>query len=431
MAGDVLIGRYELGDRIGSGGMSTVVRAFDARLERYVAVKVLAEHLADDTQFVQRFQREAKSAARLVHPNIVQVFDYGFDPDKGRYYIVMEYVQGRSGAQLLTEHGRLSVDGTLHLADGACRGLAHAHRHGVIHRDVKPGNLMLADDGQVKLADFGIAWAGDALQVTQHGAVLGTVSYLAPEQASGDKASPQADIYGLGVVTFQLMTGRLPFTGVSLSDLVLAQRDSRPPRLDRLVSGVPPHVADAVERALSYDPAERPGSATELRELLAGMDATAATRLGAVEDATQVTRLGDGEPTGVTRVSRRAALTGGMAAPTSAGQPTGVQRLQPRAAPEPAWPDDGYDDGHDDGYGDGRGAPARSSRGRQKAVSQPRQKGSAGSRIAKVLVVGAVMASLGGAFGVYLSDQLSSFDVTGGGGSLSSVVDDLRSALGQ
>ncbi|MBJ7471808.1 MAG: serine/threonine protein kinase, partial [Solirubrobacteraceae bacterium] len=238
MSSDVLIGRYEMHERIGSGGMSTVVRAFDSRLERDVAVKLLAEHLADDTQFVQRFQREAKSAARLVHPNIVQVFDYGFDPDKGRYYIVMEYVQGRSGAQLLAQHGRLSVDGTLHLADGACRALAHAHRHGVIHRDVKPGNIMLAEDGQVKLADFGIAWAGDALQVTQHGAVLGTVSYLAPEQASGDKATPQADIYGLGVVIFQLMTGRLPFMGTSLPDLVLAQREQRPPPLDRLVTGV-------------------------------------------------------------------------------------------------------------------------------------------------------------------------------------------------
>ncbi len=230
MSGDVLIGRYELGERIGSGGMARVVRAFDRRLERTVAVKLLAEHLADDPQFVQRFQREAKSAARLVHPNIVQVFDYGFDPDKGRYYIVMEYVQGRSGAQLLQEHGRLSVDTTLHLADGACRALTNAHRHGVIHRDVKPGNLMLADDGQVKLTDFGIAWAGDSLSVTAHGAVLGTVAYLAPEQASGDKASPLADVYGLGVVIFQLMTGRLPFAGQTLSELVLAQRDHRPPR---------------------------------------------------------------------------------------------------------------------------------------------------------------------------------------------------------
>jgi serine/threonine-protein kinase len=426
MAGDVLIGRYELGERIGSGGMSTVVRAFDARLERYVAVKLLAEHLADDTQFVQRFQREAKSAARLVHPNIVQVFDYGFDPDKGRYYIVMEYVQGRSGAQLLTEHGRLSVEGTLHLADGACKALAHAHRHGVIHRDVKPGNIMLADDGQVKLADFGIAWAGDALQVTQHGAVLGTVSYLAPEQASGDKATPQADIYGLGVVIFQLMTGRLPFTGISLSDLVLAQRDQRPPRLDRLVSGVPSHVATAVEAALSYDPADRPTSASQLREMLHGIDQTAATRIGGAEDATQITRLGDGgAPTGATRVvSRRAALTGGIAAP-AAGVPTGVQRLQPRAAApvEQPWP------GVDAGYDDAPAAPGRGRSGKSAKAAAPKR--SAGSRFAKVLVVGAVMAGAGGACGYYISDQLSGLDVTSGSKNLPTVVDDLKSALGQ
>ena len=427
MAGDVLIGRYELGERIGSGGMSTVVRAFDARLERYVAVKLLAEHLADDQQFVQRFQREAKAAARLVHPNIVQVFDYGFDPDKGRYYIVMEYVPGRSGAQLLTEHGRLSVDGTLHLADGACRGLTHAHRGGVIHRDVKPGNILLADDGQVKLADFGIAWAGDALQVTQHGAVLGTVSYLAPEQASGDKATPQADIYGLGVVIFQLMTGRLPFTGISLSDLVLAQRDQRPPRLDRLVAGVPPHVAEAVDRALSFDPAHRPASAAALREMLAGGEPTSATRVGSDEDATQITRPGDA--TGATRVTRRGALTGGAAA-VPAGNPTGVQRLQPRksAARAPAWPDQGYD--RDQA---GRSPePARRGRGRGAAtVAEPRRKGSFGATLLKMLIVGAVMAGLGVAFGLYLSDQLSSFDITGGDGDLPALVDGFRSALDQ
>ena len=415
MAGDVLIGRYELGERIGAGGMSTVVRAFDARLERYVAVKLLAEHLADDQQFVQRFQREAKSAARLVHPNIVQVFDYGFDPDKGRYYIVMEYVQGRSGAQLLTEHGRLSIDGTLHLADGACRGLAHAHRHGVIHRDVKPGNILLADDGQVKLADFGIAWAGDALQVTQHGAVLGTVSYLAPEQASGDKATPQADIYGLGVVIFQLMTGRLPFTGISLADLVLAQRDQRPPRLDRLVAGVPAHVAEAVDRALSFDPAHRPASAGEMREMLAGGDVTSATQVVDDEDATQITRLGD--KTGVTRVSRRAALTGNLAG-AGAAQPTGVQRLQPRPSggAAPVWPDEGYD------------APGPSD-APQRGRATPKPRGSLGARVAKVLVVGTIMAGAGGAFGYYLSDQMSGLDVTSSNGDLPELVDGLRSTL--
>ncbi len=161
MSAEVIVGRYELGDRLGAGGMSTVVLAFDRRLERYVAVKLLAEHLADDTQFVSRFRREALAAARLVHPNIVQVFDFGLDETSGRHYIVMEYIRGQSGAQILRDEGRLSVPDALHLVDGSCRGLHYAHRNGVVHRDVKPGNLLRSDEGQVKLADFGIAKATD------------------------------------------------------------------------------------------------------------------------------------------------------------------------------------------------------------------------------------------------------------------------------
>lgn len=416
MSGDVLIGRYELGERIGSGGMARVVRAFDRRLERTVAVKLLAEHLADDPQFVQRFEREAKSAARLVHPNIVQVFDYGFDPDKGRYYIVMEYVQGRSGAQLLQEHGRLSIDTTMHLADGACRALAHAHRHGVIHRDVKPGNLMLGDDGQVKLTDFGIAWAGDSLAVTQHGAVLGTVAYLAPEQATGDKASPLADVYGLGVVIFQLMTGRLPFAGQSLSELVLAQRDHRPPPLDRLVNGVPHHVAVAVDRAISFDPAARPQSAQEMHAALFG-DETGVTRIGA-GDQTEVTRLEAGDATGVTRVTRRGALTGRApaaapvaAAAAAAGAP--VQRLQPRAAGED-WPP----------------GAGNTSRPPVLAPAQRRKRNPARTFLTTVLVGGA-MAGAGAAFGYWLSDQVSQTDFSTSGGDLPGIVQKLSDELSQ
>src|SRR3954453_20197403 len=162
MATQVLADRYELGDRLGVGGMSTVLLAFDRRLERHVAVKLLAEHLAGDAQFVPPFRREALAAARLVHPNIVQVFDFGFDERAGRHFIVMEYVRGQSGAQILRDHGRLSVEESLPLLDGACRALAYAHRNGVVHRDVKPGNILRSDEAQVKLADFGIAKAGDS-----------------------------------------------------------------------------------------------------------------------------------------------------------------------------------------------------------------------------------------------------------------------------
>jgi len=188
--GKLIAGRYELGRRLGLGGMSTVYEAFDRRLERHVAIKLLAEHLADDEQFVARFRREALAAARLVHPNIVQVFDFGLDEDSGRHYIVMERIVGPSGAQVLRERGRLSVDEAVDWIAQACRGLQYAHRNGVVHRDVKPGNLLLSEaDGTIKLADFGIAKAaGDQSSITQVGSVLGTAAYLAPEQAAGEEA---------------------------------------------------------------------------------------------------------------------------------------------------------------------------------------------------------------------------------------------------
>src|SRR5919199_756257 len=211
MTDEILAGRYELGQRLGVGGMSTVVGAFDERLEREVAIKLLAEHLADDSQFVARFRREALSAARLVHPNIVQVFDFGLDDRSHRHYIVMELVRGQSGAEILREEGVLGIRDALAIVGQACRGLEYAHRNGVVHRDVKPGNLLRGEDGVVKLADFGIAKAiSDESSITQVGSVLGTAAYLAPEQAAGEEAGPPADIYGMGVVAYQFLSGRLP-----------------------------------------------------------------------------------------------------------------------------------------------------------------------------------------------------------------------------
>ncbi|HSD77532.1 MAG TPA: protein kinase, partial [Solirubrobacteraceae bacterium] len=269
MTGQVIAGRYELSSRLGVGGMSTVHLAFDRRLERQVAIKLLAEHLADDSQFVTRFRREALSVAQLVHPNIVQVFDFGIDEAAGSHYIVMEYVRGRSGAELLREHGHLPVDETLAIVTQACRGLEYAHRNGVVHRDVKPGNLLRAEDGTVKLADFGIAKAlYEESSITQVGSVLGTAAYLAPEQAHGEPAGPRADLYALGVVTYQFLSGRLPYEASSLTELALKQQSEVPPRLDHLVPGVTPELAGAVERALAIEAADRFGSAEELRAAL-------------------------------------------------------------------------------------------------------------------------------------------------------------------
>ena len=268
--GELLVDRYELGDRLGVGGMSTVVGAFDRRLEREVAVKLLAEHLADDHQFVERFRREALAAARLVHPNIVQVFDFGLDEKSHRQYIVMELRQRAVGGRDPQGRGPHGPRATRsRWSPRRARGLEYAHRNGVVHRDVKPGNLLRSLDGVVKLADFGIAKAmSDESAITQIGSVLGTAAYLAPEQAAGESAGPSADIYALGVVTYQLMSGRLPYEANSLTELALMQQREMPPALHEIAPGISPQLSAAVDRALALDPADRFASADEMRAAL-------------------------------------------------------------------------------------------------------------------------------------------------------------------
>jgi serine/threonine-protein kinase len=259
-----IAGRYRLEGRLGFGGMSTVHLALDLRLERQVAVKLLAEHLADDPTFVSRFQREAQAAARLVHPNIVQIFDSGLDEPSGRHFIVMEYIEGSSCAEILRDDGWVEVEEAVSIIEQACEGLDYAHRHGVVHRDVKPGNLLRAREGEVKLADFGIAKATEQSSITQVGSVLGTAAYLAPEQARGEEAGPRADLYALGVVTYQLISGRLPYEATSLTELALKQQQVQPATLDTLVAAVGEELADAVAIALALDPRERYQTAREM-----------------------------------------------------------------------------------------------------------------------------------------------------------------------
>jgi serine/threonine-protein kinase len=263
-----IAGRYRLERRLGVGGMSTVYLAFDQRLERSVAVKLLAEHLADDPAFVSRFRREALSAARLVHPNIVQVFDFGFDESQHQHFIVMEHVPGRSCAELLRDRGRLEVDRAIEIISQACRGLDYAHRNGVVHRDVKPGNLLVSESDVVKLADFGIARATDQSSITQVGSVLGTAAYLAPEQARGEEAGPRADIYSLGVVAYQLLSGRLPYEASSLTELALKQQRELPPPLHSLDPAIALALSQAVAMALSLDQRQRPVDAMAFAQAL-------------------------------------------------------------------------------------------------------------------------------------------------------------------
>ena len=332
MTGRVIVGRYELGARLGVGGMSTVQEAFDRRLERHVAVKLLAEHLAEDPLFVSRFRREALSAARLVHPNIVQVFDFGLDEESGRHYIVMEVIRGQSGAEILRERGRLGVTEALDLVSQSCRGLDYAHRNGVVHRDVKPGNLLRSDDGVVKLADFGIAKAvSEESAITQVGSVLGTASYLAPEQARGEDAGPAADLYALGVVTYQLLSGRLPYEANSLTELALTQQREAPAYLHELDPAIPEALAHAVDRALSLDPRERHSDAEAMRRALQdGANGiadgeTAATQMsGPATDATRAVS----PATGATRIAP------GAARQQTSEQPAVRVPRTPRPAPE-------------------------------------------------------------------------------------------------
>jgi eukaryotic-like serine/threonine-protein kinase len=347
MSGNVISNRYELDGRLGSGGMSSVYKATDQVLERTVAVKMLAEHLSDDEKFVARFRREALAVAKLIHPNIVQVFDTGVD--EGQHYIVMEYVEGRSGAQLLQTNTQLDPPEAVEIGAQACAGLEFAHRQGIIHRDVKPGNLMViggpAVDGasdeemKVKLTDFGIARASEQTRLTQVGSVVGTAAYLAPEQARGEEAGPASDVYALGVVIYQLLTGRLPYEGGSLAELAIRRENERPLSPTSYNPNVPETVSAAVLTALHNDPAARYGSARALADgLRTGLAGHDPTLVGAAPtDATRTLPRTTQEP--VTPVAPAPApprRPPPQRAPRPVIQPAGTQR-RPSAGSGAKW----------------------------------------------------------------------------------------------
>jgi eukaryotic-like serine/threonine-protein kinase len=262
-------GRYRVERTLGQGGMAAVYLAHDSELDRPVAIKVLAEHLSSDEAFRQRFVREARMAAGLSHPNIVHVYDQG-DED-GRPFIVMECVDGHTLGEELKRTGALPPARVVDLALQICGGLEHAHASGLVHRDIKPGNLLLSEDGTVKIADFGIARAAQATKLTQIGSVLGTAAYLAPEQAAGEPVTAAADIYSLGCVLFECLTARTPYVFESLPELVVKQREEPITPIRELRPDVPPELEAAVMHCLARGPEYRPASAAELaRELAAG-----------------------------------------------------------------------------------------------------------------------------------------------------------------
>ena len=246
-------GRYRLGHPLGHGGMATVYLARDTELDRPVAVKVLAENAAGDDGLRKRFLREARLAARLSHPNVVGVFDAG--EDDGRPFLVMEHVEGETLADLLARRVKLPAEEVRGLGQQAARGLAHAHSAGLVHRDVKPQNLLLREDGTLKIADFGIARAAEGTALTQAGTVLGTAAYLAPEQALGEQATPASDVYSLGAVLYELLTGRPPIEVRSFEDLAKA-KPIAPVR--ELAPETPRDLEDLVMRCLARNPSYRP-----------------------------------------------------------------------------------------------------------------------------------------------------------------------------
>jgi len=256
VVGETFADRYELEELVGTGGMSSVYKAHDTLLERHVALKILHDHYSDDSEFVERFKREARTVAQLSHPNIVTVIDRG--EAGGRQFIVFEYIDGESLKELVVRSGHLSVERALEVALEVARGLAFAHQHGLVHRDVKPQNVLLNGDGRAKVTDFGIARSLDVEHgVTQTGTVLGTSNYIAPEQASGQPVDAQTDVYSLGVVLYELLAGDVPFPGENFVTVAMKHVNEPPPNLLDVRRDVPLRVAAAVDRALEKDPDQR------------------------------------------------------------------------------------------------------------------------------------------------------------------------------
>jgi serine/threonine-protein kinase len=265
MIGRLIDGRYLVRSRIARGGMATVYLATDQRLERRVAIKIMHGHLADDSTFKNRFVQEARSAARLANPHVVSVFDQGQDSDMA--YLVMEYLPGITLRELLAERGRLSAQQVVDIMDAVLTGLAAAHRAGIVHRDVKPENVLLADDGRIKISDFGLARAASANTATGQ-ALLGTIAYLSPELVTRGIADTRSDIYALGIMMYEMLTGEQPYKGEQPMQIAYQHANDSVPRPSARNPDVPDELDDLVLWATERDPEQRPSNAGELLERL-------------------------------------------------------------------------------------------------------------------------------------------------------------------
>lgn len=263
--------RYEIIRSIGEGGMANVYLGYDTILDRNVAIKVLRGDLSNDEKFVRRFQREALSASSLAHPNIVEMYDVG--EDDGTYYIVMEYVDGKTLKQLLKKRGTLTLSEAIDIMSQLTDGMAHAHDSYIIHRDLKPQNIMIKDDGQIKITDFGIAMALNSTQLTQTNSVMGSVHYLPPEQASGKGSTIKSDIYSMGIIFYELLSGSLPFRGDNAVEIALKHMREPLPSLREENSAIPQSIENIIRKATAKNPKNRYDSARSMHEdLLTALD---------------------------------------------------------------------------------------------------------------------------------------------------------------
>ncbi len=259
-------GRYELREPIATGGMATVYKAWDTRVERIVAVKILRSLAKQDRRAIERFRREAHAAARLSHPNAVTIYD--FLEENGEHYLIMEYVEGVNLKQYLAQKGTLAPEEAVSITSQICSVLQIAHAQGFIHRDIKPQNIMIAKDGQAKLTDFGIVRVAEAAGLTNTGIVLGTADYLAPEQARGEALSPASDLYSLGVVLYEMLAGRPPFVGSSAVQVAMQHANNVPPPPSKYNPHIPKPLELVIKRVLQKEPQRRYPDAEAMRKAL-------------------------------------------------------------------------------------------------------------------------------------------------------------------
>jgi serine/threonine-protein kinase len=263
----LLNNRYQLLHTLGTGGMAVVYRAYDRMLERPVAIKILRQDFSDDEAFRERFRQEARAAANLSHPNIVMVHDFGFDA--GRLFIVMEYVPGTDLKTMIKQRGHFTVEEAIHLLVQACEGIGYAHRAGLVHCDVKPHNMLVTPDNRLKVTDFGIARALSTIAPDEQSDIVwGSPQYFSPEQASGQAPSPASDVYSLGVILYEMLTGQLPFNSNEPEELARLHREARPIPPRRFNFEIPPALEQIILKVLQKEPSQRYRSADQLGRVL-------------------------------------------------------------------------------------------------------------------------------------------------------------------